>query len=210
MHVGKQAATTAVYFIADHLDAILAAGEDLRKLSIEIDPVTGGHNLEDFHELRQFVEDIQALELTIIARTLEARKRAADIHNADKVLRMILGLFTGGTSALSDAAVECGDPCLAEFNTAGDALDYLRSRCLIDDQIGSLKTTNGIEVTEDLHIAARVPLGTIMDHAAAVLDALDAFFDLYSSDSNADSDKAAGRTPVDWAGGTPTFIPPLG
>ncbi len=189
----------AVYFIADHLDAVLAAGEDLRKLSLSLSPATAGQGAGPAYELRSFVEKVQALELSMIARLIEARKRANDLDAPDKPLRLILKLFTSGTAALSDAVVECGDECLAQFHTAGDALDYLRARHLLAEDLASLKTITSLSVTEDMLIASRVPLHVIMDHAAMVLDALDLQFQLYEPEASSlpseDATKPADQAP---------------
>lgn len=171
----------AAYFIADHLDAVLAASEDLRKLKVEIPPARTGLSAEMANKLRAFVEQIQRHELTIVMRTLEARKRIAELQNPGKMLRLILGLFTGGTAALADAAEDYCDTATVEFATAGDTLDFLRARNLLPEASGSLIGCLNIEATEEMLIAERVPLGDIMDHAAAVMDALELYFDLYST-----------------------------
>ena len=170
----------AVYLIADHLDAILAAGEDLRRLSVAIPPVKNGLTADTAAEIRAFVEGIQAFELTIILRTLEARKRIADLSGCDKMLSLILSLFAGGTAALVDSAIECGDTANIEFASAGDPLDYLRSRHLLSETTGSLIGCLSISASDDTLIAGRVPLGVILNHAAAALDALDNYFAVYS------------------------------
>ena len=177
----------AAYFIADHLDAVLAASEDLRKLHVEVPPVRTGLTGEMANKLRNFVEQIQRHELTIVMRTLEARKRIAELQNPDKMLRAILALFSAGTAALIDAAENYNDTAALEFATSGDPLDFLRARKLLPESSGSLIGCLRIEATEDLLIAERVPLGDIMDHAAAVMDALELYFDLYSPDSDADA-----------------------
>lgn len=170
----------AIFLLADHLDAVLAAGEDLRKLRLAIPPAKAGLTADTARDVRQFVESVQALELTVIMRTLEAQKRVRDLRQAEKVLSLILGLFTGGTAALADGAAECGDPSAAEFGSAGDPLNYLRTRGLLEDTNGSLLGCVRLEVSEEMLIASRIPLGVIMDHAAAVMDALENYYDIYS------------------------------
>lgn len=186
----------AVYLLADHLDAVLAAGEDMRKLSVALPPAKAGLSAETAQALRQFVEDVQAHELSLLLHLLAAHRCASELPAPDKVLRLVLGLFTGGTAALADAATDCGDPRATEFATAGDPLAYLRSRGLLPDTSCSLMGCVEIAVDERLLIASRVPLGDIMDHAAAVMDALEISYELYST---AESKTAAGTaltTPV--------------
>lgn len=185
MHRVGPSAPPAVYLIADHLDAVLAAGEDLRKLSVALPPAKAGLPIEAAVELRAFIERVQAHEMTIILRLLAARRQVAEMPPTNDVVRLVLGLFTGGTHALTDAATECGDPRANEFATAGDAIAYLHSRGLLPEEKPSLMGCLSISATEDILITGRVPLGTIMDHAAAVIDALEASFEIYSDDEAA-------------------------
>lgn len=200
LRVGPSA-PPAVYLIADHLDAVLAAGEDLRKLSIALPPAKAGLPIEAAVELRAFIERIQAHEMTIILRLLAARRQVAEMPPTNEIVQLVLGLFTGGTHALVDAATECGDPRAAEFATAGDTIAYLHSRGMLPEEKPSLVGCLNLSVTEDLLITGRVPLGAIMDHAAAVIDALEASFELYSDDE-ADGRRTSTKAEA-------AFIPPV-
>ncbi|MFM1814331.1 MAG: hypothetical protein RLZ98_1026 [Pseudomonadota bacterium] len=194
MLVEPSNAPPAVYLLADHLDAVLAAGEDVRRLTIDVPPALQGLDTAFASELRSFVDAIHRHELALLLHVIEARKRVGDMPRTDKMLRMMLALFTGGTAALADAAFECGDPARHEFATSGDPLDYLRSRGLIALDKGSLVGQLAIEVNDQMLVAGRVPLGDVLNHTAAVLDALELYFDLYSStETNARGTPAASK-----------------
>ena len=90
-----------VYFLADHLDAVLAAGEDLLQLDIvwlSEDAGTPESSARDREDLRNDIETVRSLELTLIARLLKSRDRAEELVRLDGRLKLIARLFLSGTA----------------------------------------------------------------------------------------------------------------
>jgi hypothetical protein len=173
----------SVYFVADHLDATLAAGEDLLE-------VTGASNAPfvthaakavemQFSLQRRFVERVRTLELVMVMRVLQARRRAEDLRRADARVAPMAGLFIGGTAALADAAEELGDATHVDFQTGDDTISYLRSRGVIGADAASLVNLDHLIVTSRFLIAERIELGVLLDLSATFLDTLELFFELY-------------------------------
>jgi hypothetical protein len=183
---------TAVYVVADHLDAVLAIGEDMLKQRLDVagcaqtDP-SGSSG----HGLRTFVETVRTLEMILVAHALQARARARELAAADAPLKRLLALFAGGTAALEDAVEELGDATVSDFDTGDDPLAYLRSRGLLAGDAGSLLGIETMRVGEHFLIVRRIGLGVLMDLAAACLDALEDCYDLAGDDDIRDQIAAA-------------------
>jgi hypothetical protein len=73
----------SIYAVADHLDAVLAAAEDLLKL---------GRGINESELIR--------LELVAITHALQARARLREWHVTDQTLVDAAALFLAGTAAL--------------------------------------------------------------------------------------------------------------
>ena len=174
------------YLLADHLDAMLAAGEDLLHVHRDLAPVplepTGDTARAEINALRHFVDATHTLELKLAMRGLQARERTDELRRLDTRLDLIAGLFIGGTAPLADAAEELGDETGVDFNTGDEVVSYLRSRALIPaDSIG-LVSTDHLSVTPRFLVAGRVELSALLDLAATFLDALEVFYELYETD----------------------------
>ena len=76
-------APTSIYAVADHLDTVLAAAEDIGKL---------GRGINESELIR--------LELVAITHALQARARLREWHATDRRLRDEAALFLAGTAAL--------------------------------------------------------------------------------------------------------------
>lgn len=179
-----QRAPLPVYMLADHLDAVLAAGEDV---------VTRGAawralmeapgNVETFPERqRKIAEDVRGLELIMIARVIKARDHARALAIADKRFAPIADLFVSGTAILMDAVAECGDATADDFDTADGLVPYIRARGMIAPDAPDVASPAHVSIDESFLIAKRLALGPLMDMAAAFLDALDAHYDLFVED----------------------------
>jgi hypothetical protein len=117
--------------------------------------------------------------MALIARVLQAREWAAKIGGDDDRLRAIARLFVSGSVSLMDAVEECGDSSALDFDTGGDVTAYLRGRGLLAPDAPALADTAVIAADDTFLVARRVPLGVLLDLAAAFLDALEAQFDLF-------------------------------
>ena len=180
----SQRAPLPVYMLADHLDAVLAAGEDIissgagwRAL------VEAPGNIETFPERqRTITEDVRSLELIIIARVIKARDHARALARADARFAPIANLFASGTAVLMDAIAECGDATDEDFETGDGLVAYVRSRGLIAPDAATVTDPAQLTIDESFLIAKRLALGPLMDMAAAFLDALDAHYELFVED----------------------------
>lgn len=174
-------APLAVYLLADHLDSMLAAGEDL---------VARGHDWRVAIERssndtyfpstqREIAEDVRGFELTLIARALKAREHARLLAGQDKRFAPIATLFASGTAQLADAVEECGDARHDDFETGDGIVAYVRTRGLIAPDAAYISRAEYVTIDDAFLVAKRVPLGQLLDMAAAFLDALDVQYDLY-------------------------------
>lgn len=189
--VSKQTAIEAVRasvcLLADHLDAVLAGGEDL--LAIAPAPALGeaprGHRelQRQLERRRCLVASARTRELAIVARVLKAREHAQSFRLADPRFKSICELFISATHVLVDAARDLGDPTGDSFDTGHDAVGFLRSRGLIGADAAGWSETADQCIGEGFKLAGVVPLGVLLDLVASFLDLLDLTFDLYPADA---------------------------
>lgn len=180
----SQRAPLPVYMLADHLDAVLAAGEDIISSGAAWRAlVEAPGNIETFPERqRTITQDVRSLELIMIARVIKARDHARALARADARFAPIANLFASGTAALMDAIAECGDATDEDFETGDGLIAYVRSRGLIAPDAATVTDPAQLTIDESFLIAKRLALGPLMDMAAAFLDALDAHYDLFVED----------------------------
>ncbi|MGH1420012.1 MAG: hypothetical protein ACRBCJ_14240 [Hyphomicrobiaceae bacterium] len=193
-----------VYLLADHLDAALAAGEDLIKAGLKWTAhQSAGQTspLVDHTEQRETLEEIRTLELLIIARVLQARDRANEVAEYSTMFRTLAKLFVSGTTNLRDIIESCGDSTAVDFQTGDGTTSYLRSRGLIQPDAACIRdggdamaTAEAIET--NFLVAARLPLSILLDNVATFLDALDTSFELYEVDDE-DEPTPIEATPFD-------------
>ena len=177
---------SAIYRLADHLDATLAMGEDLLQQSFDIaPPALGDTNVTIASRQRSisdFARTVRALELGMTARLLQARTRAIEVRAVHLQFAPLIGLFVGGTAPLADCAAdgELGDISGMALATGPDVLAFLTSRALIDTAASSLAGVSKLHVTDGYLLSAHIHLGTLMDMIAQFIDTLDLAFDLYA------------------------------
>ena len=179
-----------VYLLADHLDGVLAAGEDL---------VTCGADWRNLAEnpgepetfassQRAIAEDVRGYELILIAHAIKARDHARTLSQTDKRFAPIADLFVGGTAILMDAVSECGDATDDDFDTGDGLVAYVRSRGLIAPDAANVTNPAQLTIDDSFLVAKRLALGPLLDMAAAFLDALDTQYDLFIADDDEDDD----------------------
>lgn len=187
-----------VYLLAEHLDACLAAGEDLLKAGLTWNAGSAGNTDAARHErtkAREAFALIRARELTLIGRIMRAREHAETLIKRDAAFRMIARLFLAGTVSFVDAVAELDDTRGEEFDTGNARTAYLRSRGLLAADAAAPHEGAAIRIGEDFLVAKRIALGPLLDLVAAFLDALDARFDLFVEPvSTEPAPKAAGTS----------------
>lgn len=185
------------YQLADHLDAALAAAEDLVSAGQAWQPAQAKAGYERAAEIaaqRQVIEQVRSFEAVLIGRVLKARKRATTLAQSAGDFAGMTRLFVGGTAILVDAIEELGDSTRVDFDTADSMLAYLRQRSVISSDAPGLPEDRAIEIGNDTFlIAARLPLGPLREMIIAFLDALDAHYDLYPGEGGSN------REPLAWA-----------
>ncbi len=188
----KPPVPAAVYLVADNLDAVLAAGEDLLRLQLDCAAATVDRSAASTTP-RMFVEQVRILEMMVAARVLQARARAIEVRAADQRYRSLIGLFVGGTAALEDAVAELGDSTVADFNGGLDPVSYLRARGVVAADAAGLRDFGAVKITETFRVAERIELGPLMDLCATFLDRLEDHYELYEHGEGEPetSDKAA-------------------
>jgi hypothetical protein len=165
----------SLHLIEDHLDAALAMGEDLLTEKVAL--------LQPTQPLTT------ALELSLIARLLQARRHAEELRRRELRLKPLIALFVAGTAPLVDAAAELGDTTTRDFETGDTASAFLRSRGLIAPDAAGLERLSQLAVGEGYLVAERIRLGTLLDLVATFLDTLDVLYDL-------PGERAAGSLPA--------------
>lgn len=186
------------YQLADHLDAALAAAEDL-VIAGRAWPEYG--NATETFEIvahmaaeRQVIERVMMFEAAILGRVFKARKRAAELTKREGTFAGMTRLFLGGTAILVDAVHELADSTRSDFDTATDRLAYLRQRGVIASDAADLPEDRMITFGDDFLVAGRVRLDTLVEMIISFIDALESHFDLYP-----DSLPSADTKPVSWA-----------
>jgi hypothetical protein len=173
-----------IYLLGDHLDAGLAMGEDLLTEKVVLVEPTQSRDMDRLirqnQDISNFLRTVRTLELSLIARLLQARKRAEEMKRREIRLKPLIALFVAGTAPLVDAAAELGDTSARDFDTGDTAMAFLRSRGVIARDAAGLERLAELAVGEDYLVAGRVRLGTLLDLVATFLDTLDLLFDLYT------------------------------
>ena len=178
-------APLSVYMLADHLDAALAAGEDLMARGGDWRALTETPADPSDFILRQraVAEEVRSFELMVVARILKARTHASSLAECDDRFRVIAKLFVSGTAILLDAVEESGDAKATDFDTADDIVAYVRSRGLIAADAPAIRVASDLTIDDNFLIAKRIALGPLLDMAAAFLDALDVQYELFGGDA---------------------------
>lgn len=177
-----RAIPACVYLLAEHLDATLAAGEDLTSV-LYIWPGAPAREPDAIAELRAgqraAIERIRTFELALLSRVLKGRDWAAELALEDEKFAMMARLYLSGTVILLDAIEECADVSAADFDAGESVTAYARSRGLIAEDAPALSDSGPIVAGEGFLVARRIPLGALLDLAAAFLDALEAEYALF-------------------------------
>jgi hypothetical protein len=178
-----RSAPASVCLLAEHLDAVLAAGEDLvgiRYVWSGAPPRQRDAILALRAGQRATIERIRLVELALLSRLIKAREWASVVAREREGLGLIARLYVGGTTTLVDAIAECADTTASDFDTGDDLTAYVRGRGLIAEDAPALSDSAPICVDESFLVARRAQLGVLLDLVATFLDALEGEFELFA------------------------------
>ena len=165
MPASAQPRHPSLHLLEDHLDAALAMGEDLLTEKVALADATQHLTMPRLvrqnRELAEFLGTVRTLELSLIARLLQARKRAEEMKRRESRLKPLIALFVAGTAPLVDAAAELGDTSTRDFDTGDTATAFLRSRGLIARDAAGLERLTQLAVGEDYLVAGRIRPGHV-------------------------------------------------
>lgn len=202
MQCHKRDMDPCIYLLVEHLDAALAAGDNLTSLTMDVTEPSadvGPRRLRS-REARfiAFVNHVRSLEASLIAHILQARRRATEMPRSRGPLKTLLDSFCGGTAVLLDAVAEYGDPARFAFNTGADRLSYLRARGVMSADALALSSVVTVEIEEGFLVAGRLELGSLLDMIEAFLRALNVEYDLWreQSDETIDLDAPDAKPPA--------------
>ena len=187
------AAPAVVYLLADHLDASLAAGEDLLKSTLRWN--TGDARFDTLNEQRreerQAIEAARTLEMVLVARVLKARESAQELAKLESQFKVVARLFAGGTQVVADAATELADATSLAFDAGSGITGYLRTRGLIAEEEAAPQEASHLPITEQFLVAGRMNLGALLDLIAMFLDTLETHYELYDQPHRSGAAKPA-------------------
>lgn len=178
-----RSAPASVCLLAEHLDAVLAAGEDLVCVRYVWSgaPPRARESIEALRAgQRATIERIRLIELALLCRLMKGREWATVVGREREALWLIARLYVAGTASLVDAIAECADTTGIDFDTGDDLTAYVRGRGLIAEDAPALADSAPICVDESFLVARRVPLGVLLDLVATFLDALEGEFELFA------------------------------
>ena len=182
LSLGKPDAPVSVYLLAEHLDAALAAGEDLTSV-LYYRPGPPPREADEIAELRagqrDAIERMRTFELALLSRVIKGRDWATELALSEEKFAMMARLYLSGTVILLDAIGECADISAADFDAGDGLLAYVRSRGLIAQDAAALSDTAPLVAGEDFLVVRRIPLGPLLDLIATFLDTLEAEYDLF-------------------------------
>jgi hypothetical protein len=169
-----------VYLLADHLDAILAAGEDLKQLSLDYAACRAPDSRANGAlTLNTFVQRARVLEIAAMGRIKLARENASALARSQDQFALLARLFAAGTAVVVDAIDDVCDAEAHAFRDGFDPLAYMRARGLIGPDTGCLSVVEQVAIDDTFLLAGRIELGVLLDMCAQFLDTLDQQFDLF-------------------------------
>ena len=181
MPVSKTSPDPGIYFLADHLDAALAAGEDLIAETLPAAPDRAASSPDD---VPAFIARLARHEAALIARVLQARRRAMELPRLDAPMRPVIQLIIAQSAGLLAIIEQFGDDAESRFATGGDPLAFLRSRGLVGAEAASLPRFDALQVTDAYKLAGTIELGPLLNMVSGALEALDIAYDLFRDEDD--------------------------
>jgi hypothetical protein len=180
MHCRRRDLDPSIYLLVEHLDAVLAVGDELTSLSMLVTEPTS----------RTGPRMMRSREARFAAFVNRARRRTSELPRVRGALKMPMDLFTSGTTVLLDAIAEYGDPAALAFNSGADRLAYLRAREVIASDTAVLLPSATLEISESFLVAGRLQLGPLLDLVETFMRALNVQYELWDDSAEDEIDDA--------------------
>jgi len=176
-----------VFLLAEHLDMILAAIEDLQACRPTAFPGNPQRiDAQPQMSLARYVDELKGHEMAAIVRVSRARDLTRDLVRRDSRFATLGGLFVGGTAALDEAVQRMIDKTGYAFATGGDPIGYLRARGVVDEEAGGVGADQSLEVTDEFRLAGSIEIGPLVELVATFLNTIELHFDLFPDLSEPD------------------------
>src|SRR6056297_2606000 len=166
-----------VFLLAEHLDSVLAAIEDLeatRPGEQPADPLTPLSRPR--LSVRRFVTELAHHEGSAIVRLGRARRLTRELVRRDRRFAMLGGLFVSGTAALEDAVPKMLDTTGVAFATGGDPIAFLSSRGVIAPDQGTVALSRHLAIGDDFRIAGEIEVGPLKELISTFLNTIELHF----------------------------------
>ena len=162
MLFNPRARKSRLVLLIEHLDAVAYAIEGFEEQKFDT-PAPGtdadaSEILDYQYELRGFVENIRARELSLIAHVDRARIQAKKMGKYDAGVNSFARLFCSGTQGFIDRLHELSHPIESDFNGNDQVLNFLRTRHLVKADCLSAEETGTISFEDGYLIAGLVPM----------------------------------------------------
>jgi len=170
---------TPVYLLAEHLDATLAAIEDLRAATPPETPANPQTPSVPRPSLAGWVRRLEAHEASALIHVERARALTEATIPVDNRLAIFGRLFLAGTAALEEAMRTFTDRTGNAFTSGGDAVAYLRQRGVLAPDAATLALETTSTIGDDFRLAGEIEVEPLADLVATFLDTIDIHYDLF-------------------------------
>ncbi|MGI9388256.1 MAG: hypothetical protein ACR2OX_12575, partial [Methyloligellaceae bacterium] len=173
---------SVVFFLSDHLMAVLEESDYIGSLSYSSAPVSSDisakdilNRLDDFHT---FLDQIKSHEFLLVTKLTQARHWALHLRNLDPQFRPIIDLFTVSTDICEDMGSVLGPDDEAVFNGAGQPQYFIESRQLLNDVENADGAPVKIAADETFMLGGRIRLLELVRVVTGFLESLNTHYGL--------------------------------
>ncbi len=170
---------TPVYLLAEHLDATLAAIEDLSAVTPPTAPANSQMTEPPRPSIAGWVRLLERHEASALLHVERARALTGAVVASDDRLATFARLFLAGTAALDEAIKSFTDRTGHAFQCGGDALAYLRQRGVLTAEAGTVAITEATTIGDEFRLAGIIEIEPLAELIATFLDTLDIHYDLF-------------------------------
>ncbi len=173
----REARDGAVGLLGHHLEGTMRIGMLLSSQTVRAPAPGPGQDAADIRAahaaLRADVARLLELELALLAKLRQARHWAAKLTGKRERLSPFARLFLAASATLDEALARLAEAEAERFETAGQAIAFLKSRALVPPDVGDLGRIGDIATSEDYRLGGTVRLGDVLESCEGFLAALD-------------------------------------